>query len=316
LISGESVMMIINNSTTSEEGVNILLNTLPYVYPKLTKENPSFVEKVVKNLESFTKGDLRKDTILKNNYKTYLGNLLQTNLNCLKQNESSYKFVFTEISLKKEKINISDNLKLNFKNVKRLPDYKELFEEANYNVLNKTNQFYLSEHIEDVVVAFKPKINLCLDFLDNLNNFFGTEGDINYLIIEVIVNQILRLNNEAHDLTYFTMLLAKLAYRNKSFKELLNDTIQNKIIMNIAGSDIESIENTAAFLSLYVSSNEFNFDYKSLNLLNLSSKPKETYFIKLLIDKLTILGTKDTIRSLLDSNLHHYLPEDNTAKKK
>jgi hypothetical protein len=289
------------------------------VYERLKSESSDYVDKLISRLEDYMANKIsgdKKNLIIKSggNNLTRLWNINKKLFTST--SNSSFRIAFKDNAVSiKDKIDIKESITISLTNQMHIYSYIELFEEGNYNILNNLDQLILADNIEDIVIAFEDKMKLSIDFLENINNFFGTDKDINYLIVEVILNMILRLNNNRFRLTYYSMLLIKLIYNN-DLKSLLQDALDNKIISSISNMDIESIDNFITFLSLYISNNEFNFDYNKLKLIQLMDGPKPLYFIKCLIDCVTYLGTKDRAKELLDKSLQQYIPDDDTAKKK
>jgi hypothetical protein len=314
MLHKDTVELLISNSINNEISIYVLLNALPYVGQRLKLENSEFIENIVKRLNDLFSKRQKSDTLAFKTNDDYLVRLWNTNLNNLNNINSSFRLVFKDKPVTiKDKFDIKDSIFVQVKPMIHINSYIELFEEGNYNILNNLDQLILADHIEDIVIAFQDKLKFSIDFLENINNFFGTDKNINYLIVEVIMNMILRLNNDRNIIIYYSMLLIKLVHNN-DLKSLLQDALDNKICNNLSDLDIECIENLTTFLSLYISNNEFTYDYSKLTQLNNETKPH--YFFKCFIDKLTGLGTKERVKGLLDKSLHQFLPDEDIAKKK
>jgi hypothetical protein len=195
--------------------------------------------------------------------------------------------------------------------------------------INRLDKLLIKSHIEEIIIAFKDNIDFIINYVQNVNNFFGTKTDVNHIIIESLFNLILRTGNNSTEnaennnkikLIYFS-LLTIFSKNSDKFNSIINNTIDNIIQKIINKLDIESIESFVSFLAFYISNKQFIFDeYKKLDALisNNNKHHKNYVFVKMLINKLCTLGTKQKITELVQkySNLTNILPDEDIAKWK
>ncbi len=163
----------------------------------------------------------------------------------------------------------------------------------------------MKDNIEEIIHAFSDKMEICCNYLLNINNFYSSDKEINYLIIETLLNLILRVPSDGN-IVYYTMIFVNLIKQNKVFHNLLSEIIDNYIIQNINIMDLESIINFSKFLSLYISNNQFSYEYNRLE----GDGIKHKLFLKIFIENLVNLATRVRMKDLLPSGLQSYLPEE------
>lgn len=190
-----------------------------------------------------------------------------------------------------------------------VPDDIELFEEGNYNILNKYDKMILKDHIEAIIYGFEDKMDICLQYLLNINQFYGSDREINYLLVETILNLILRVPNNQDKNIYYSSILLHLTKNNKNCHILLMEVIENNILKNSQNMDVESIDNFCLFFSLYISNQQFTYEYEKLEEL-LSQNTKSYIFVKIFIDKLCNLGTITRITETITAPLKQLIPEE------
>ena len=181
--------------------------------------------------------------------------------------------------------------------------------------VNKLNQLILSAKVEEIVEAFEDNIELCVKYLLNLNNFFGYTNDTNFIIVETVFSQMLRLPKAKASTIFYSSLLVNLSKKTTNDKKGIHSIVVEVfsfLFKSLEEVDIECNERLTNFLSFYLSNMSFDFNFEIFK--EISTLPKQSVkqnFFKQFMEKICCLIEKSKlIPFIANEDLQEFFPKD------